>query len=91
MNRDIGRFTYNMLFDEKLDDTVHMAIGMAYKECVGEGQEANESAIHVDMAEESFLGRVYPCQGSVLESCSYPSPSSNFTRTSSAWLPPSTE
>jgi aminopeptidase len=48
-----------MLFDEKMGDTVHMAIGRAYDECVGEKQEANESAVHVDMivdmSEESFI------------------------------------
>jgi aminopeptidase len=49
MNRDIDRFTYNMLFDEKMGDTVHMAVGMAYGECVGEDNEENESAVHVDM------------------------------------------
>lgn len=49
MNRDIDRFTYNMLFDEKMGDTVHMAVGMAYDECVGEDNETNESAVHVDM------------------------------------------
>jgi aminopeptidase len=59
MNRDIDRFTYNMLFDEKMGDTVHMAVGRAYEECVGEGREANRSAVHVDMivdmAEDSFI------------------------------------
>ncbi|UTF54138.1 aminopeptidase [Natronosalvus rutilus] len=59
MNRDIDRFTYNMLFDEKMGDTVHMAVGRAYDETVGEGNEANESAVHVDMivdmSEESFI------------------------------------
>uniref|UniRef100_UPI0013CEFC15 aminopeptidase n=1 Tax=Halalkalicoccus subterraneus TaxID=2675002 RepID=UPI0013CEFC15 len=49
MNRDIDRFTYNMLFDEKMGDTVHMAVGMAYDDCVGEEGEKNESAVHVDM------------------------------------------
>jgi aminopeptidase len=49
MNRDIDRFTYNMLFDEKMGDTVHMAVGRAYDATVGEGNEANESAVHVDM------------------------------------------
>ena len=49
MNRDIDRFTYNMLFDEKMGDTVHLAIGMAYDECVGEDQEGNDSAVHLDM------------------------------------------
>lgn len=59
MNRDINRFTYNMLFDEKMGDTVHMALGRAYEESVGPNQEQNESAIHldmiVDMAEDSII------------------------------------
>jgi len=49
MNRDIDRFTYNMLFDEKMGDTVHMAVGRAYENTVGDGNERNESAVHVDM------------------------------------------
>ncbi|WP_254536842.1 aminopeptidase [Halomarina litorea] len=59
MNRDIDRFTYNMLFDEKMGDTVHMAIGMAYGDTVGEDNERNDSAVHtdmiVDMSEDSFI------------------------------------
>jgi aminopeptidase len=59
MNRDIDRFTYNMLFDEKMGDTVHMAVGRAYDDAVGDGNEANESAQHVDMivdmSEDSFI------------------------------------
>ena len=59
MNRDIDRFTYNMLFDEKMGDTVHMAVGRAYEDTVGEGNDRNESAVHVDMivdmSEESFI------------------------------------
>ena len=49
MNRDIDQFTYNMLFDEKMGDTVHMAVGRAYEDTVGEDNEQNESAVHVDM------------------------------------------
>ncbi len=49
MNRAIDRFTYNMLFDEKMGDTVHLAIGRAYDDTVGEANAQNESAIHVDM------------------------------------------
>ncbi len=49
MNRDITEFSYNMLFDEKMGDTVHMAIGRAYEDTVGEDNERNESAVHVDM------------------------------------------
>ncbi len=49
MNRDIDQFTYNMLFDEKMGDTVHMAVGRAYGDTVGENNEQNQSAVHVDM------------------------------------------
>ena len=49
MNRDIDQFSYNMLFDEKMGDTVHMAVGRAYGDTVGEDNEQNESAVHVDM------------------------------------------
>ncbi len=59
MNRDIDRFTYNMLFDEKMGDTVHMAVGRAYEDTVGEENEQNNSAVHVDMivdmSEESYI------------------------------------
>ncbi|QCC58675.1 aminopeptidase [Natrinema thermotolerans] len=59
MNRDIDQFTYNMLFDEKMGDTVHMAVGRAYDDTVGEGNEANDSAVHVDMivdmSDDSFI------------------------------------
>ncbi|MFC7026876.1 aminopeptidase [Halomicroarcula sp. GCM10025324] len=59
MNRDIDRFTYNMLFDEKMGDTVHMAVGRAYEDTVGEENEQNESAVHVDMivdmSEDSYI------------------------------------
>ncbi|MFQ3294126.1 MAG: aminopeptidase [Natrialbaceae archaeon] len=59
MNREIDKFTYNMLFDEKMGDTVHMAIGRAYEMNVPEDRERNESAVHmdmiVDMSEDSFI------------------------------------
>lgn len=49
MNRDIDHFSYNMLFDEKMGDTVHMAVGRAYDDNVGEDNKQNQSAQHVDM------------------------------------------
>ena len=59
MNRDIDRFTYNMLFDEKMGDTVHLALGRAYEQTVGPNRTRNESAIHmdmiVDMSSNSFI------------------------------------
>ncbi len=49
MNRAIDQFTANMLFDEKMGDTVHLAVGAAYPETVGDDNTQNESAEHVDM------------------------------------------
>ena len=44
-NYNITKFTKNMLFDEKIGGTVHMAIGNA----MGEAGGTNSSAIHWDM------------------------------------------
>ena len=49
MNRAIDRFTDNILFDEKMGDTIHLAVGRAYDACLPEGETGNESAVHVDM------------------------------------------
>jgi len=45
MNSNIIRSTKNILFDEKMAGTVHMAIGQSYLQCGGK----NESAVHLDM------------------------------------------
>ncbi len=57
-NFGINRFTGNILFDEKIGGTVHMAIGMGYPETGSKNRSAvhwdmicdmrNESEIHVD-------------------------------------------
>jgi aminopeptidase len=44
-NYGIQRFTKNMLFDEKLGGTVHLAVGSGFPECGGQ----NESGLHWDM------------------------------------------
>jgi aminopeptidase len=44
-NYDIQRFTKNILFDEKIGGTVHMAVGAGYPE----SGSTNESAVHWDM------------------------------------------
>ncbi|MCW3988141.1 MAG: aminopeptidase [Candidatus Bathyarchaeota archaeon] len=44
-NMGIQKFTKNILFDEKIGGTIHLALGRAYPECGG----VNESAIHWDM------------------------------------------
>ncbi|WP_313693044.1 aminopeptidase [Halorarum halobium] len=67
MNRAIDRLTYNMLFDEKMGDTVHMAVGSAYPETVGEGNEVNESAEHVDMIVDMSEDSVIELDGEVVQ------------------------
>ena len=47
-NFNIQRFTNNLLFDEKIGGTIHLALGHAYKECKGK----NESAIHADIVKD---------------------------------------
>ena len=44
-NYNIDRFTKNILFDEKIGGTVHMAIGQSYLQAGGQ----NKSSIHWDM------------------------------------------
>ncbi len=44
-NYNIGRASANVLFDEKLGGTVHLAIGRSYKETGG----VNESSVHTDL------------------------------------------
>jgi aminopeptidase len=48
MNRGIDRITDNILFDEKMGGTVHLALGRAYDACVPDGS-GNDSAVHVDL------------------------------------------
>jgi aminopeptidase len=67
MNRDIDRFTYNMLFDEKMGDTVHLAVGRAYGDTVGEGNERNDSAVHVDMIVDMSEDSVIEVDGEVVQ------------------------
>jgi len=45
MNPRITKYTKNLLFDEKIGGTIHLALGMAYKENGG----GNDSAIHWDI------------------------------------------
>ena len=44
-NYDIDRFTKEILLDEKIGGTIHLAVGMSYPETGGQ----NDSAVHWDM------------------------------------------
>lgn len=56
MNEGIDRFTKNILFDEKMDGTIHLALGRAYDPTVGEDREQNQSAIHIDLLKDMSEG-----------------------------------
>jgi aminopeptidase len=44
----VDRFCKDILIDEKIGGTIHIALGRAYKECGGQ----NESAIHWDIVKD---------------------------------------
>lgn len=54
-NMNIQQATRNILFDEKIGGTIHIAIGDAYKQCNG----VNESAVHWDMITDMKEGEIY--------------------------------
>ncbi len=55
-NYNIDRFTKNILFDEKIGGTIHMAIGQSYTQAGGK----NKSDIHWDMiADMRTKGEIY--------------------------------
>ena len=47
-NKRVRSYMNNVLFDEKMYGTVHMALGEAYEECKG----FNKSAIHMDIVKD---------------------------------------
>ncbi len=47
-NREIDRFTNDILWDEKIEGTVHIALGRSYKECGG----TNVSSLHWDIVKD---------------------------------------
>ncbi len=55
LNYAIDRFTREILFDEKIGGTIHLALGSAYPETGGR----NISSIHIDMIKDMRRGRVY--------------------------------
>lgn len=54
MNPKVTKFTKNLLFDEKIGGTIHLALGMAYKENGG----GNDSAIHWDIVKDMKHGKI---------------------------------
>ena len=48
-------YCYDLLFDEKIGGTVHIALGRAYKECGGINQSAFHWDLIKDLREEGVL------------------------------------
>ncbi|MFC1573760.1 aminopeptidase [Candidatus Latescibacterota bacterium] len=61
-NSNIRKFTRNMLFDEKIGGTVHLAVGRSIPESLGK----NESAIHWDMLCDMRSGGKIYADGQVI-------------------------
>lgn len=53
-NPKVDRFTKDLLFDEKIGGTIHLALGMAYKENGG----GNDSVIHWDIVKDMKKAQV---------------------------------
>lgn len=54
LNKKITKFTKNLLFDEKIGGTIHLALGAAYKENGG----GNDSAIHWDIVKDMKKAKI---------------------------------
>ena len=54
-NYSITKFTKNMLFDEKMGGTIHIALGNSYPESGG----LNKSAVHWDILKDMKQGGIY--------------------------------
>ena len=61
-NYDIQRLTKNILFDEKIGGTIHMAVGQSYFQTGGK----NESAVHWDMITDMTQGGEIHADGELI-------------------------
>jgi len=56
LNRKIDSFCYDILYDEKIGGTIHLAMGRAYPKCGG----TNDSALHWDIVKDLRKdGKIY--------------------------------
>lgn len=53
-NPKVNKFTKDLLFDEKINGTIHLALGSAYKENGG----GNDSAIHWDIVKDMHQAKI---------------------------------
>lgn len=62
VNFKIDRFIKDILFDEKIGGTIHLALGQSYKWCKG----VNKSALHWDMIKDLRKGGQFSIDGKVI-------------------------
>ncbi|MDQ2073397.1 aminopeptidase [Haloarcula sp. NS06] len=67
MNRGVDRITDNILFDEKMGGTVHLALGRAYDACLPKGESGNDSAVHEDLITTMGEGSRLEVDGEVVQ------------------------
>ena len=48
-NYGIKKYTNNILFDEKIGGTIHIALGRSYKEPLNAGGGLNDAMLHIDV------------------------------------------
>lgn len=63
VNYGIKKFTSDILFDEKIGGTVHLAVGRSYEEAGGK----NKSAVHWDMIKDLRKGGTLSLDGKVIQ------------------------
>ena len=72
MNRGIDRITDQILFDEKMGGTVHLALGRAYDATLPEGESGNDSAVHTDLITDMRAeGTSFEVDGEVIQRDGY--------------------
>lgn len=67
MNRNIDRVTNNILFDEKMGDTVHLALGRPYAACFPDRTPDFDSAIHIDLIADLSTDSQVVIDGDVIQ------------------------
>jgi aminopeptidase len=68
INYNITKYTKNLLFDEKIGGTIHLALGMAYPECYTKNpSQGNKSALHWDIVKDLRQGGKIIVDGKVIQ------------------------
>ncbi len=67
MNRGIDQYTNTILFDEKMAETVHLALGRAYDATLPDGEPGVDSAVHVDLLADVSTDARLEVDGTVVQ------------------------